>query len=464
MNASFLAYQYSPVWLQNLAISTYGLLWKHRRFGPHFRERLSEFQTRESFDTEQWRNWQTTELRKLLAWCFLEVPFYQKQWKAMGLGISELRSITLEDFSHFPILTKAQIQASPQDFISRSATRLHSYATSGSTGTPLMVKMSSATHQHWSAAYEVRCRRWAGVDFSMSRGMIGGRMVVPSADSGPPFWRYNAAESQIYFSAFHISQTNAKYYAAALRKYKPTYLVGYASAHYFLARFFEEQSLEVPSVKAVLTSSEKLLPEMRDTLRRVYQCPVFDAYSGVEPCCLASECECHRLHVSPDVGLVELGDSEGKPVMEGSDGQILATGFLNREQPMIRYRLGDLARFSKARCPCGRNMPVLEELVGRLEDTITGPNGQESVRFHGIFVGLTSVQEGQIIQEERDRFTVRVVTPRGLDTKDQTLILNRFKERLGNVRVEITPVPAIERTRNGKFRAVISRVQRFPSC
>jgi phenylacetate-CoA ligase len=455
-------YRYCPTWVQNAGIAAYGLAWKKQRMGGEFLTQVAQFRGREGYTADEWRGYQTSRLRDLLRWCFQQVPHYQRAWSQVGLEARDLETFEPEDLPRLPITEKEEIRRQPGDFLATSvpAGRLHTSLTSGSTGTPLAIRMTSVTHQKMYAAYEARCRRWAGVDYTVSRGMIGGRMVVPRAVTRPPFWRYNPPERQLYLSAFHIAPANVPDYVRALNHYRPDYLVGYASAHFFLARMIEEAGLEVYSPRVILTSSEQLTDEMRATLQRVYRCPVFDAYSGVESCCLASECEHHRLHVSPDVGIMELVDREGSPVPIGQEGEIVATGLLNFDQPLVRYRTGDLAVWSEERCPCGRAMPLLRELVGRLEDTVIGPDGRETVRFHGIFVGLTSVRQGQIVQEAYDRFTVRVVATQPLTPAERNLILTRFRERLGPVRVEIEPVAAIERTARGKFRAVISQVPR----
>ena len=185
--------------------------------------------------------------------------------------------------------------------------------------------------------------------------------------------------------------------------------------------------------------------------------PVY-GYSGVEACCLASECEHHSLHVSPDVGIVEIVNKRGEHARPGEEGEIIATGLLNFDQPLIRYRTGDLAVWSDSPCPCGRNMPVIKELVGRLEDTVIGPDGQEMVRFHGILIGIPGVREGQFIQESLVEFTVRVVAPHGLAPAEEKTICDRVRARLGDVSVTIEKVESIERTARGKFKAVISKI------
>ena len=453
-------YNHSPLWIQNIGIAAFGVMWKYRRFGGKFKATVDEFSSRERFSLPAWQGYQVEKLRELLRVCYFETPYYRRLFKDCGIDETSIRNFSLDDLRKLPLLEKNTIREHPEDFIAENARKkkLHKYHTSGSTGTPLIVCESSATQQTVAAAYEARCRRWAGVNHTMSRAMIGGRLVVPRPVSGPPFWRYNPAERQVYFSAFHISPENVKHYVSALNHYKADYLVGYASSHYFLARMIEEQGLTVYSPHCVLTSSEKLTDEMRHTLERVYRCEVFDGYSGVECCCLASECEHHHLHVSPDVGIIELLDDSGNHVKSGETGEIVATGLINFEQPLVRFRTGDIAIFDEGSCTCGREMPILRELVGRIEDTIYGVDGRQFVRFHGIFVGIPSIREGQVIQETLTEFTIRVVAPNGLSDHDRSDINHRMRDRLGNVRVSIELVSEIERTARGKFKAVICKL------
>lgn len=455
-------YSRSPVWVQQAGVSAFGLVWRRRRFGGRFRSAAEEFTSREHFTQAEWRHYQTEMLRRLLGHAAERVPYYRDAFGRRGLDASDFQKFELKDLAILPLLEKQSIRQVPASFldVNRRRKKLHTYLTSGTTGTPLEIKFTSEMHQVWSAAYEARCRRWAGVEYRMSRAMIGGRLVVPRSASKPPFWRYNAAERQLYMSAFHISPANAPYYVTALNRYTPDYLVGYASGHFFLARMIVEGRLKVHQPKCVLVSSENLLPEMRRTIEEAYGCAVFDGYSGVEACCLASECEYHNLHLSPDVGIVELLGEDGRPVKAGEVGEIVATGLLNFEQPLIRYRTGDCAVLSEESCPCGRQMPILTELAGRLEDTVTTADGREMVRFHGIFVGLPHVREGQVIQETLSQFRLRLVIDPRFGEPDREVIRKRFIERLGDVELSFEYVGEIERTERGKFRAVVSKVPR----
>lgn len=455
-------YAHSPVLLQNLGISLYGLMWKNRRFGGAFQHEIENVRKREDYDAESWKDYQRKRLGELLVHSFRTVPHYRQSFGMTGLDQRSLSEFGHSDLGRLPLLEKNTIRHDPRGFVSEDLdiNKLHCYLTSGTTGTPLAVYFSSSVHQEWSAYYEARVRNWAGVNNKQRRAMIGGRLVVPHGIAKPPYWRKNWAESQLYMSAFHISATTAPLYAEALREWKPDYLVGYASSWFFLSRFISELGLRPVKPKVVLTSSEKLTDDMRKTIETAFECPVYDGYSGVEACCLASECESRSLHLSPDVGIVELLDEKGRPVSEGETGEIVATGLINFAQPLIRYRTGDMAVMSMEPCECGRRMPVLKELVGRLEDTVVGLDGREMVRFHGLYVGLTGVRESQVVQESLETIRLRVVPSESYSENDALELHRRVRERLGPVTVVIEKVREIERTDRGKFRAVISRVER----
>jgi phenylacetate-CoA ligase len=316
-------------------------------------------------------------------------------------------------------------------------------------------------HQKWSAAFEARIRNWAGISRFDARGMIGGRRVVNDGKSNGPFYRYNFFEKQVYFSAYHIAASTVKDYLNGIQKYHVKYMTGYAMSNFFLARFIEEMDLKAPTLKAVITSSEKLTPEMRNTFKRVYDCKTYDSYSGVEACGLISECEQGSLHISPDVGIFEIIKEDGTACKPGETGEVVSTGLINYDQPLIRYRIGDLVRLSnKQNCMCGRNMPVIDEIIGRIEDTVIGKDGREIVRFHGVFIDLNSIIEGQIIQHELDEFEVKVVVSNELTQEQKNIIEKRMCSQLGEIKVTIHEVPFIPRNANGKFKSVISKIKR----
>lgn len=455
-------YEFAPVWAQNTMVSAYGWSWQRRRFGGVFEEQLNQFKDRENFSSDQWYNYLAQELNQLLIHCFDKVPFYQEKWSEAGITRHELGRFSVEDLRRLPILTKQKLrkQGTSTLLARYRETGGEFFPSSGSTGTPTAILFSNAMHQRWSAAFEARIRHWAGVNRHMARGMIGGRRVVPEGASRPPYYRYNWFERQTYFSAYHIASTTVADYVKGMTDNHVEYMTGYAMSNFFLARFIQENGLHAPKMKAVITSSEKLSSMMRETFQEVYGCATYDSWSGIEACGLVSECEQGSLHISPDVGIIELLDEHGVPVGPGEVGEVFCTGFLNYDQPLIRYQIGDRMRLGRGKCACGRNMPVVEEIIGRVEDVVVGPDGRELVRFHGIFVGLPNIIEAQVIQWEIDRFEVKVVTERDLQPAERQTIADRMKSQLGSIRLEVNRVNDIPRTSNGKFHAVVSHVVR----
>ena len=454
-------YSISPNFLQNIYISFYGYYWKRRRYGGCFEQKIKEFKLRENFDKKQWEKYQTVELRKLLLHAFTTVPFYQNLYKSQGFSLQDFKNFKLNELHKLPYLEKDDLREyGTTTLLSTQRKRGKFLSTSGSTGTPAQLFFNKEFHQSWNALYEKRVRNWAGVNYSMPRAMIGGRRIIPTATSKAPFYRYNLAESQAYFSAYHISDTTANDYIVGLKKSKAIYLVGYAMSIYLLAQSIHKQHLKAPRLKAVLTSSEKLTSNMRMLIEKVFKCKVYDAYSGMEACGLISENADGELLFSPDSGVMEVIDSEGNQVEYGETGEVVATGFLNYDQPLIRYRIGDSVKLSKnQKTQSGHEMLKIDAIEGRTEDIIVSCDGRKMVRFHSVFIEIKSIVMAQIIQNSLERLIVKLVVDNSYQKmKSEKLMQYRIKSQLGDVVIDFLYVDTIEKTASGKYKAVISTI------
>jgi phenylacetate-CoA ligase len=450
-------YNILPISLQHIAISLYGYYWKHRRFGGIFSKELAAYKSREHYTVHEWYKETNARLQQILNHAVNHVPFYQEHYRS--IHTDKVTSQNIHEL--LPLLTKQHLREFGKTTLLADKREKGGsfYASSGSTGTPVNILYSYAMHQRYSAAFESRIRHWAGLSNESKRGMIGGRRVLPDADNRGPFYRYNYAEKQVYFSAYHIAPQHIQSYVQAMRHYRLDYMTGYAVSNYLLAKMIKETGMKAPAMKAVITSSEQLTEEMRALLEEVYQCKVFDSYSGVECCGLITECEHGSLHISPDLGLIEVIKDNGEAAKPGETGRAICTGFLNFDQPLIRYDIGDYITLAQNQsCKCGRNMPVVAAIVGRSEDIITGPDGRKMVRFHGIFIDLPNVLEGQIIQENQTDYQINISTVNGITAQEKQTIIERMQSQLGEVNVSIHTMHTIPRGSNGKFKAVISKL------
>lgn len=446
--------------MQHALVSAYGWQWKQRRFGGLFPQAYAEAEQREAFTAGQWQQYQQSRLQHLLLHAAEQVPYYRQSFGRQGITTAQLRQITPETLHRLPVLSKEHLRSyGASTLLARQREKGGSFfASSGSTGTPTQVLFSHAMHQRWMALFERRVRNWAGVNSNMPRGMIGGRRVLPDAQHRPPFYRCNIAEKQVYFSAYHISPANAPGYLQGIQRYGLRYMTGYAMSNYLLARYVHELGLQAPQLSAVITSSEKLTPAMRRLFSQVYGCRTYDGWSGVEACGLITECEQGSLHISPDAGILEVLGPGMQPVPPGTPGTVYCTGLLNYDQPLIRYNIGDQLVLSPGGCSCGRAMPVVQEILGRVEDVVTGPDGRQVVRFHSIFNGLHTVRQAQVEQFSANRLLIRIVPVAGSSRSEEATMRSRIISQLGTMQVDFEYVTHIPQTPAGKFRAVISHL------
>ncbi len=450
-------YQHAPLGLQNTMVSAYGLYWHWARFGGNYTRHEEGYRNREANNLDEWQRYCEGLLIDLLANCRQNVPYYRETWSA-----PERAAAAEGKLNELPLLEKEALRKNPDAFIRNDIKTLPKFRfyTSGTTGTPISCTYTLSELRNSMAVREVRSAGWAGVSFKQPRATFSGRMIEPNPDEESAVYRYNKVEKQVYFSAFHLKPSTANKYVEALKKHNIVWMTGYAVSYYLLAKYILEQNINVSGLKAVITTSEKLTTEMRQVMEKAYNCRIYEEYSTVENALFASECEYGRLHVSPDVGIVEILKPDGSQCQHGEIGEVVTTCLMRSYQPLVRFRLGDLAAWDTESCPCGRSLPVIKEVVGRIEDIVTGPDGRQLVRFHGIFVDQPNIIEGQIIQETLSEFTVKVVPSAGFSEIDIKDIKARMHQRLGeSVNVRVDQVKKIPRTASGKFQAVVSRLK-----
>jgi phenylacetate-CoA ligase len=456
-------YDSIPVSLQEYALSAWGLYWKWLRLGGDFGSELTGWKERESWQSGRLADHQALKLRELLALALESSEHYPAHWKDHGLTADQVLGIDPSTLEQLPVTSRNQFKNRPWSVYNggQSGQRFSiKRATSGTTGTPLTVAFSPQVYQSAYAAVEARGYNWAGVSVSGRRTTIGARSIVPARQSGPPFWRRNYVESQLYLSAFHLSPHSAGGYCTALNDFAPEMMTGFSSSHYLLASMIESQDLRVHAPVAVVPGSDSCEPHMKDKIESVFGAPVYPLYGMVEQCLLATTCEQGSLHVHPDFGIVEIVDNSGRALPPGETGRIVATGLVNTSSLFIRYDTGDIGSWSGKRCPCGRdNMPVLESLEGRVEDVVRTPEGRELTRLDRLFTNLAGIECAQVVQSEPDTLVIRLMVSAEADRKAmEREMQSRAVSFVGRMNLEFEYVKNIPRDPNGKFRAVISQL------
>jgi phenylacetate-CoA ligase len=414
---------------------------------------------RDTWSHKEWKSWQEERLAYVLHRAATKVPYYRDQWASRRRRGDRA---SWEYLENWPTLAKESLRENPAAFIADDCDvhRMWHEQTSGTTGKPMHLWWSRKTVRDWYALCEARYRHWHGVSRHDRWAMLGGQLVIPAHQQKPPFWVWNYAMNQLYMSSNHLKREFFRYYLEAIAKYRPTYIMGYPSSLSAMAQLFLESEGQHLQMTVAVTNAEPVYDYQRSAIARAFKCPVRETYGMAEIVVAASECEAGVLHLWPEVGWVEIMENK-QSLQHGNPGDLVCTGLLNADMPLVRYEVGDRAKLNSEceNCSCGRTLPIISSIEGRTNDVLVAPDGRRIYWVNPVFYGLP-VREAQIIQEESNRLKVRYVPAPNFTIATQRSIIDRIQARMGQLEVIMEPIGAIPRGPNGKFRAVISKLSR----
>ena len=126
----------------------------------------------------------------------------------------------------------------------------------------------------------------------------------------------------------------------------------------------------------IMASGEQVTEADRKVCRRVFGAEFLDLYGSKEGNHMAYRCPSQAgWHVNAETLLLEIVDASGQPCRPGEMGRVVITPFFSTAQPLIRYDHGDLAVAGEG-CSCGRTLPLLTGLMGRIAHMFTHPDGR----------------------------------------------------------------------------------------
>lgn len=454
-------YPHLPTALQNIVISTMGYHLRRQRFGKAFREQLVELNRSERFSITQFQALQLKRLKSFVTHCYNTVPYYHYRLRQIGITPEAIQ--TLDELRKIPVTPKDDLRAHTAQFLSKihAPRRLIVAHTSGTTGTPLELGFTVSDFQR-RLGFLYRFLGWHGFRLGQRSARLSGRTLFPNAERTRIFWRHNAALRQLFMSSYHLKPTYLEDYVAALERFRPVLIDGYPSSVYVLARFILAKGYRGRVTPAlIMTTAETLEDFQRDAIQVAFGARVVNQYASSEGAPFITECEHGSYHVNPESGIFEFvrPDTE-EPAREGELAEMIVTAFDTTAYPLLRYRIGDHARFTERPCACGRAMPLVEEIIGRQEDYLFTQERGFVGRLDPVFKkSPPSIIESQIVQIEVDKIILRIVPDRSRFAEtDLDVILNEMRVRLGNVAIEVEYHDVLPRGSNGKLQAVVNLV------
>jgi phenylacetate-CoA ligase len=355
---------------------------------------------------------QLQRLRATLKNAYANVELHRRRMDAAGLRPGDVRS--LEDLQRLPFTVKSDLRDHyPFGLFARPRTKLvRLHASSGTTGKPTVVGYTPRDVATW-AGLMARSLACAGVrpgdvlhnayGYGLFTGGLGahygaerlGATVVPMSGG--------STERQVML----IRDFGARVLCAT-----PSYALN-------IAEVAEREGIDLrkTALDIGVFGAEPWSAAMRGELEARLGLKAVDIYglSEIMGPGVAVECEAQDgLHGWEDHFIFEVIDPDsGRPVREGSAGELVITTLTKQALPMIRYRTRDITRLARGRCACGRSHARIERITGRNDDMliIRGVNVYPS-QIEAVLVGLPGIAPHyQLVLERRgslDELTIEV--------------------------------------------------------
>ena len=142
----------------------------------------------------------------------------------------------------------------------------------------------------------------------------------------------------------------------------------------------------------------------------------------------------------------------------------MTTHIANKSHPFVRYVTGDLGAVTTTPCACGRGLTRIVNLQGRDRDLVVTPDGR---LIHGAFFNNFKpfyqapwIERFQIHQPSLGVLRVRLMVNREPTSAESGHITDELKRGLGDMEIEIALVDHVELSAAGKFRVIISDVNK----
>jgi len=417
--------------------------------------RRDQWLSRERIATLQWER-----LQRLLEHCYREVPYYRTRWRELGIAPKDIRN--LDDYAKLPVLTKADIRAHFDELKADSwRDRLLYKATGGSTGEPMRFGYTRESNDRRTAVM------WRGYEWAGSRMgrrtlfLWGGAVGDPTRAHQLKDRIYNTVFSRRILNSFAMTEANMADYADAIDRYRPDIIVAYVGPLVQLAQWLNATGRKIWRPQAIIGGAEALHEFQRDQIQQAFMAPAFNTYGCREFMLIAAECEQRDgLHINSDHLLVELRTPHGA-AGDGQTSEVVITDLFNDGMPFVRYANGDMATASTGHCACGRGLPLVTRVDGRVLDAIRTASGHvlPGEFFPHMLKDVPGLQRFQLVQRSLDRLDLSIVRGDGFDEASLAYIHREVDKVLGDsVQLHCHFVDDIPLTRSGKLRVTVSEL------
>jgi phenylacetate-coenzyme A ligase PaaK-like adenylate-forming protein len=412
---------------------------------------------------ERLEHLQQHRLRSIIQHAYDTVPFYRQVMEERHWRPRDFQSFA--DLSALPLLNDSFVWSNLKQFMSsqyrhRPVLTFHTSGTYSKLQKPIYWDRLNALRR---LAYNERDR--AVLNKLLGQGWGQNQLfLLPEVSVSRimrNFWdRQILTHRGIARRSFFSPERPFEEVVSQMNTVKPHVVFSYGSYAEEFFRFLADRRHPMALPRVWMYGGDMLSAAGRESIEKHFNCIVYATYQTVETGKIGFQCERREgFHLNLDLAPIRLIDESGQTVEPGHSGEVVVSNLYNRAMILLNYRLGDLGVLATKPCPCGRTLPLLEKLQGRIFETIRLPDGRRfiadvlEINFNE---ELKSSLQAQINQVESHRLLWKIVPSLSTDRGAfRRRLLKKSKSIFGEIEVEVEFVDKIHRTSAGKFLRVI---------
>lgn len=407
---------------------------------------------------DELRGMQQRKLHQLLVHAATKTPYYKRLFQE--LDVDAVRDDPLDILKTLPLLDKTTINHSIKQMLWNQAPGgLIRSETGGSTGEPLIFYLDRR-RQAFDQAARWRMYNWFDVAMGERELYLWGSPIELKRTDRIKQFRDKLFNHRL-LNAFDMSPEKMDDYLDQYDLFKPALLYGYPSSLSLWIEHaqYRKRKLNTTSLKAVFVTGETCHPHQRRKIQEYFDVPVVNGYGSREGGFIAHECPEGSMHMVAENVYLEVMDRKGQPVEDGKPGEIILTHLDAYAMPMIRYRTGDVGKLKAGRCACGRGLPMLDVIEGRITDFIHLPDGTIKHALSIIYPlrEMAGLRQFRVIQQKDFSVAVEVVVDDRGERITREAVAQRIRPVLGpSISLTVHLVDCLLSSESGKHRYVVS--------
>lgn len=363
------------------------------------------------------------------------------------------------DFCEFPIVDKGVYLQHFDEFISSTYknSNIHKQYTNGSTGIPFESWQNKEKRERVIAELKV---------FNAICGVPSHEKIV-YLEALSDRRTHRSIITQFKQNIWRIDTSdlgvvNMHRMCKYIKEKKGKLLFAYASTLDWLCNYFIEHPTDSEGIEldVVIALGEALNNNTKANCEKFLgkKCHVLSRYSTQEMGILAQQ------QMESDDFLLNTGSyyfeclkmDNNELCKEGETGRIVVTDLFNYAFPMIRYDTGDMGIMQYN----AEGKKVLKKIYGKKKDVLFNTAGSpvSPVSISSCFIGRNEIRQWQLVQEEQNRYILRINCNHLTDSTLQEII-QKLKNLLGNnANINLVYEKEIPELKAGKRKYTVNKM------